>query len=36
MDCVLLAVANEVDAAIVTFDGEVLDHGGVAPEELIG
>ena len=35
MDCVLLALANDVDATMVTFDGELLDHGGVAPEELI-
>jgi predicted nucleic acid-binding protein len=36
MDCVLLAVADDVDTTMVTFDGELLDHGGVAPEELIG
>lgn len=36
MDCVLLALANDVDATLTTFDGELLDHGGVAPEELIG
>jgi putative PIN family toxin of toxin-antitoxin system len=36
MDCVLLALANDVDATLATFDGELLDHGGVAPEELIG
>lgn len=35
MDCVLLALANDVDATMVTFDGELLDHGGVAPKELI-
>lgn len=35
MDCVLLALANDVDATMVTFDGELLDHGGVAPEELM-
>jgi len=35
MDCVLLALANDVGATMVTFDGELLDHGGVAPEELI-
>jgi predicted nucleic acid-binding protein len=35
MDCVLLALANDVDATMVTFDGELLDHGGVEPEELI-
>jgi putative PIN family toxin of toxin-antitoxin system len=35
MDCVLLALANDVNATMVTFDGELLDHGGIAPEELI-
>lgn len=35
MDCVLLALANDIDATLVTFDGELLDHGSVAPEELI-
>jgi hypothetical protein len=35
MDCVLLALADDVDATMVTFDGELLDHGGVAPGELI-
>jgi putative PIN family toxin of toxin-antitoxin system len=35
MDCVLLALANDVHATMVTFDGELLDHGGVPPEELI-
>jgi putative PIN family toxin of toxin-antitoxin system len=35
MDCVLLELANDVDATMVTFDGELLDHSGVAPEELM-
>ena len=35
MDCVLLALANDIDATLVTFDGELLDNGSVAPEELI-
>ncbi|WP_233512061.1 hypothetical protein [Haloferax sp. Atlit-12N] len=35
IDCVLLALANDVDATMVTFDGELLDHGAVAPEDLI-
>jgi predicted nucleic acid-binding protein len=35
MDCVLLALADDVDAALTTFDSELLDHGGVAPGELI-
>ncbi|WP_049971064.1 type II toxin-antitoxin system VapC family toxin [Haladaptatus cibarius] len=35
MNCILLALANDVDATLVTFDGELLDHGEVAPEELL-
>jgi predicted nucleic acid-binding protein len=35
MDCVLLALANDVDATLVTFDGELLDHGAVVPETLV-
>ncbi len=35
MDCVLLALADDVNATLTTFDGEILDHGGVAPKELI-
>lgn len=35
MDCILLALANDVDATLVTFDGELLDHGGVTPEAVI-
>ena len=35
MDCVLLALANNIDATMVTFDEELRDHCGVAPEELI-
>jgi predicted nucleic acid-binding protein len=34
IDCVFLALANDIDATMVTFDGEFLDHGGVGPEEL--
>ena len=34
MDCVLLALADDVDATFVTFDGELLDHGGVAPSNV--
>jgi hypothetical protein len=26
---------GDVNATMVTFDGELLDHGGIAPEELI-
>jgi predicted nucleic acid-binding protein len=35
MDCVLLALADDVDATLVTFDGELLDHGGVAPSDAM-
>lgn len=35
MDCVLLSLAEDVDATFVTFDGELLDNGGVSPSELI-
>ncbi len=35
MDCVLLALAEDVGATLTTFDGELLEHGGVPPEELI-
>ncbi|MFC7130167.1 type II toxin-antitoxin system VapC family toxin [Haloferax chudinovii] len=35
IDCVLPALANDVDATMVTFDGELLDHGAVAPKDLI-
>lgn len=35
MDCILLALADDIGATLVTFDGELLDHGGVAPEELL-
>lgn len=35
MDCVLLALAEDLDADFATFDAEILDHGGVDPAELI-
>lgn len=35
MDCVLLALADDVDATLVTFDGELLDNGAVEPEQLV-
>lgn len=35
LDCILLALAEDVDATMVTFDGELLDHGAVEPAELI-
>ena len=35
LDCVLLALADDVDATMVTYDGELLEHGAVEPAELI-
>ncbi|WP_135363070.1 type II toxin-antitoxin system VapC family toxin [Halosimplex halophilum] len=35
MDCVLLALAEDIDATLVTFDGELLDNGAVSPGELL-
>lgn len=34
-DCLLLALAKDIDATLVTFDAELLEHGAVAPGELI-
>jgi len=34
MDCVLLALAEDVNATFVTFDSELLDNGGVAPADV--
>jgi predicted nucleic acid-binding protein len=34
VDCVLLALANDVEATFVTFDKELLDNGAVSPSEL--
>ena len=35
LDCVLLALADDIDATLTTFDGELLDNGAVAPSELL-
>ncbi|MBP1987444.1 type II toxin-antitoxin system VapC family toxin [Halolamina salifodinae] len=35
LDCILLALAEDVDATLVTFDGELLEHGAVQPTELM-
>ena len=35
LDCVLLALAEDIDATLVTFDGELLDNGAVPPAELL-
>ena len=35
LDCVLLALAEDIDATLVTFDGELLENGAISPTELI-
>jgi len=35
LDCVLLALADDLDATLATFDGELLDNGAVEPGDLI-
>jgi len=35
LDCVLLALAEDLDATLVTFDGELLESGAVSPTELL-
>lgn len=35
-DCLLLALADDVDATLVTFDAELLEHGAVDPDSLVG
>ena len=35
LDCVLLALAEDLEATLVTFDKELLDNGAVPPSELI-
>jgi len=35
LDCVLLALAEDIGATLVTFDGELLENGGVSPTELL-
>jgi hypothetical protein len=35
MDCVILATAEKVDATLVTFDWELLEHGTVSPEDVL-
>lgn len=35
LDCVLLALAEDIDATLVTFDSELLENGAVSPTELI-
>jgi predicted nucleic acid-binding protein len=35
LDCVLLALAEDIGATLVTFDGELLENGGASPTELL-
>ena len=35
LDCVLLALAEDIDATLVTFDGELLENGAISPTELM-
>ena len=35
LDCVLLALAEDIDATLVTFDGELLENGATSPPELM-
>jgi predicted nucleic acid-binding protein len=35
LDCVLLALSDDLDATLATFDGELLDNGAVEPSDLI-
>lgn len=35
LDCVLLALADDLDATLATFDSELLDNGAVEPNDLI-
>ncbi len=35
LDCLLLSLADDIDATLTTFDGELLDNGAVSPAELI-
>lgn len=35
LDCVLLALADDIDATMTTFDGELLENGAVPPSELL-
>ena len=35
MDCVILGTAEKVDATLVTFDWELLEHGTVSPKDVL-
>lgn len=34
MDALILVAAEAIDASLITFDGELLDNGGVLPSEV--
>lgn len=34
-DCVLLTLADDIDAEMATFDAELIDNGAVSPAELL-
>jgi predicted nucleic acid-binding protein len=35
LDAIVLATAESVDNPLVSFDGELLDHGAVEPSALL-
>jgi len=35
MDALILAAADAIDATLVTFDSELLEHGGESPEAVL-
>ncbi len=35
MDAIILSAANAVDATLVTFDGELREHGAKTPQDVI-
>jgi len=35
LDCVFLALADDIGATLTTFDSELLDHGAVQPSNLL-
>ena len=35
LECLILALANDVDATMVSFDADLCQHGAVSPDELV-
>jgi predicted nucleic acid-binding protein len=35
MDALILVVADEIDATLVTFDGELVDNGAALPSDVV-